>query len=216
MPPGLKNVLLRLNSYQNNGVKFRMTNDRYSNYLNLKLELWETYHNHKENMSNAGFLVQLSLFGAIISGGLWPPKWVGNVISLPELGTFSVYFMLWFLVHYYTRWQLINKRIAAMYYAGYDKSFLYLTTNNLNEEDLAICNSDSHEASPWRDFISKILYIPGGFVKMDASVKGLPEFIAREVRSKFKSGSGANSLEILMTYASIVLMTLVGTKVFLG
>ena len=132
-----------------------MTNDRYSNYLNIKLELWETYHNHKENMSNAGFLVQLSLFGTIISGGSWPPKWVENFISLLELGTFSVYFMLWFLVHYYTRWQLINKRIAAMYYAGHDKSFLYLTTNDLNEEDLAICNSDSHEVSPWRDLISK-------------------------------------------------------------
>ena len=51
---------------------------------------------------------------------------------------------------------------------------------------------------------------------MDASVNSLPEFIAREVRSKFKSGSGANSLEILMTYASIVLMIFVGTKVFLG
>jgi hypothetical protein len=193
-----------------------MNNDKYSSYLNVKLELWETYHNHKENMSNAGFLVQLSLFGAIISKGLWPPKWVSNVTDLPELGTFSVYFMLWFLVHYYMRWQLINKRIAAMYFAGYDKSFLYLTTNDLIESDVTICSSDSHDASPWRDFISKILYIPGGFVKMDASVNGLPEFIAREVRGMFKSGSGANSLEILMTYASIILMIIVGTKVFLG
>ena len=193
-----------------------MNNDKYSGYLNIKLELWEAYHNHKENMSNAGFLVQLSLFGAIISEGLWPPKWVSNVTDLPELGTFSVYFILWFLIHYYTRWQLINKRVAAMHYAGYDKAFLYLTTNNLNNDDVEICNSGSHEASHWRDFISKILYIPGGFVKMDASVDGLPEFIAREVKGMFKSGSGANSLEILITYASIMLMILVGLKIFLG
>ena len=193
-----------------------MNNGRYSEYLSIKLEIWEAYHNHKENMSNAGFLVQLSLFGAIISGGLWPPKWVSNVTDLPELGTFSVYFMLWFLVHYYTRWQLINKRIAAMYYAGYDNAFLYLTTNNLNESDVKICNSNTHESSAVRDFISKILYIPGGFVRMDASVNGLPEFIAKEVRAMFKSGSGANSLEILITYASIILMILVGTKIFIG
>lgn len=193
-----------------------MNNEKYSNYLTIKLEIWEAYHNHKENMSNAGFLVQLSLFGAIISESLWPPKWVSNVTELPELGTFIVYFMLWFLVHYYTRWQLINKRIAAMYFAGYDKSFLYLTTNDLNAEDLAICNHDAHKASPWRDFISKIIYIPGGFVSMDASVNGLPEFIAREVRGMFKSGSGANSLEILITYASIILVGLVGLKVFFG
>lgn len=193
-----------------------MESNNLSEYLKIKLELWETYHNHKENMSNAGFLVQLSLFGAIISEGLWPPKWVSSVTNLPELGTFMVYFMLWFLIHYYTRWQLINKRIAALYFAGYDKAFLYYSTHHLEKSDITICTTETHSVNKWRDFISKILYIPGGFTRMDASVSNLPEFIAREVRAMFKTGSGANSLEILMTYASMTIMILVGLKVFMA
>ncbi len=193
-----------------------MSYEKYSGYLTIKLEIWETYHNHKENMSNAGFLVQLSLFGAIISKGLWPPEWVANVIALPKVATFTVYFMLWFLIHYYTRWQLINKRIAALYFAGYDKAFLYLTTNDLCAEDITICCDETHKVNRWRDFLSKVIYMPNGFVKMDASVKNLPEFVAKEVKHMFNVGSGANSLEILMTYASIVLMFIVGMKIFFG
>lgn len=193
-----------------------MNDEKYSGYLALKLELWQVYHNHKENMSNAGFLVQLSLFGAIISKGIWPPEWVANVIVLPKVATFTVYFMLWFLIHYYTRWQLINKRIAALYFAGYDKAFIYLTTNDLCAEDITINSEDSHKPKWWRDFLSKVIYVPNGFIKMDASVQNLPEFVAREVKSMFNSGSGADSLEILMTYASIVILFIVWLKIFFG
>ncbi|NTU99217.1 hypothetical protein HGA64_04420 [Candidatus Falkowbacteria bacterium] len=196
------------------GIK--MNSDNLKSFLIIKLELWETYHNHKENMANAGFLVQLSLFGSLITQALWPPAWVAKVIALPSLGTFVVYFMLWFLIHYYTRWQLINKRVAAMYYAGFDKALLYFSTHELTNEDLSTCNATSHTHNKIRDLISKLIYIPGGFTKMDASVEGLPNFIARDIQKMFKIGSGAESLEMLMTYASIVLMIVAGTKIFIG
>ena len=186
------------------------------NYLALKIELWETYHNHKENMANAGFLVQLSLFGSIIAEGLWPPSWVGKIIDLPELGTFLVYFILWFLIHYYTRWQLINKRIAALYYSGYNDSFLYFTINEITSDDKVINCEESHETNRLKDFISKIFYIPRGFTKMDATIKGLPNFIAIRIKSKFKQSSGAETLEVLITYTSFLLMIVVGFKIFFG
>ena len=189
--------------------------ENLKSFLIIKLELWETYHNHKENMANAGFLVQLSLFGSLMTQTLWPPEWVAKLIALPSLGTFAVYFMLWFLIHYYTRWQLINKRVAAMYYAGFDRALLYFSTHELTNEDIAICNDTSPKRKV-RDLISKLIYIPGGFTKMDASVEGLPNFIAREIQKMFKIGSGAESLEMLMTYASIILMIVVGIKIFLG
>ena len=187
---------------------------KLKDYLTVKIQLWETYHNHKESMANAGFLVQLSLFGSIIAEALWPPKWVSKVIVLPELCTFIVYFLLWFLIHYYMRWQLINKRVAAMYFAGFDQALLYLYMNALNEDDVKMCSDKSHQQSHMKDFISKIFYIPGGFIKMDATLYGLPNFVAREIKAKFKSGSGAETLEFLITYASILLMILVGVKIF--
>lgn len=192
------------------------TEEKLSAYLAIKLELWETYHNHKENMANGGFLVQLSLFGSIISGGLWPPEWVSKVTDLPALATFMIYLVLWFLIHFYTRWQLINKRIGALYYAGFGQAFLYFTNHELNSEDLAICKEDAHTPNKFKDFASKLVYIPGGFARMDASIKNMPIFLAKEIKQQFDKGSGAQILEVLITYTSILLMLIVGVKIFLS
>jgi len=193
-----------------------MNDEKIQNFLISKLELWETYHNHKENMANAGFLVQLSLFGSIITRGLWPPTWVAKFISLPELGTYLVYLILWFIVHYYTRWQLINKRIAALYYSGFDQALVYFTTHELTKEDKIISLEETHNSNKIKDFISKIIYIPSGFTRMDASINGLPNFIANKIQSQFNKGSGTETLEFLITYTSFMLAILVGLKIFMG
>jgi len=193
-----------------------LKNEAITNYLSVKLELWETYHNHKEIMANAGFLVQLSLFGSVITETLWPPHWVIKIISIPEFVTFLVYFILWFLIHFYTRWQLINKRIGALYYTGYENAFRYFILHELTAEDLEECKDTTHNTSKIKDFFSKIVYLPSGYTKMDASPKNLPEFIAREIKDQFKKGSGAETLEIIVTYTSILLMILVGIKIFMS
>ena len=188
----------------------------FGEYLNKKLELWHSYHNHKENMSNAGFLVQLSLFGAVIVEALWPPKWVSSVTELAHLATFLTYFMLWFLIHYYMRWQLVNKRVAAIYVASFDRAYLNYSLNQLSNDELRISDYESHRTSKLKEFLSKLIYLPNGFQKMDASTKGLPEFIAKEVKERMQQGTGAQTLEVLMTYASISLMLIISLKVFFG
>ena len=57
-----------------------MENEVYwADYLNNKLERLQGYHNHKENMVNAGFLVQLTLFFTIIMCNIWPPQWMAGL-----------------------------------------------------------------------------------------------------------------------------------------
>jgi len=187
-----------------------------SEYLKTKLTIWEAYHNHKENMSNAGFLIQISLFGSIVAEGLWPPSWVKEITDLPELYTFIMYFTLWFLVHYYTRWQLINKRVAAMYFSGFDSAYLYFINNEIKDKDMKCEHKGSHSSSKFKDFVNKVIYFPGGFQKMDATLDNIPDFIATRIQKKFDSGSGADTLEILITYTSITLMCIVATKIFFG
>jgi len=190
--------------------------DRVKEYISVRLELWVAYHNHKENMANAGFLVQIGLFGAVITKNIWPPEWVARVIQLPELATFLVYGMLWFLIHYYTRWQLINKRISAFYVAGFDQAFQEMITSDPQNIALEPYRKEAIAPSKWRNFLAGIIYVPKGFVRMDASVFGLPHFLAEKVKQKFDTGSGADTLEILVTYTSIALLVLVGVKVFFG
>jgi len=193
--------------------------DRFDNvkdYISVRLELWVTYHNHKENMANAGFLVQISLFGAVITKNLWPPEWVARVIELPELATFLVYGVLWFLVPYYPRWQLINKRISAFYVAAFDQAFQKMVTCDPNSLDMRPYQSEGLATSAWRNVLARIIYVPKGFVRMDASFVGLPNFLAEQVKGKFDNGSCADSLEILVTYTSIMLLFLSGIKLFFG
>jgi len=190
--------------------------DRVKEYISVRLELWVAYHNHKENMANAGFLVQISLFGAVITKSIWPPEWVSRLIELPELATFLVYGMLWFLIHYYTRWQLINKRISAFYVAGFDQAFQEMITKDPQSIELKPYQKEALAPSKWLNFLAGIIYVPKGFVRMDASVFGLPHFLAEKVKDKFDTGSGADTLEILITYTSIGLLILVGVKVFFG
>ncbi|MCE9684000.1 hypothetical protein [Halomonas alkalisoli] len=184
-------------------------------YLGLRLGLWSGYHHHKENMANAGFLIQMGLFSAIVTETVWPPSWVAEVTQLPRLWTFLVYFSLWYLIHYYTRWQLINKRLAAMYVTGFDQAYRRYMVDK-DSVDITPCHDEASTPSLWKNFLSGLVYIPGGFTRIDASVEGLPIFIASEVQKQFQRGSGAQTLEILITYASIGLMILVGVKVFLG
>ncbi len=190
--------------------------DRVKDYISVRLGLWVAYHNHKENMANAGFLVQISLFGAVITKSIWPPEWVSKVIELPELATFLVYGVLWFLIHYYTRWQLINKRISAFYVAGFDQAFQEMITSDPQSLELRPYRQEGLATSRWRNVIARIIYVPKGFARMDASFVGLPHFLAERVKQKFDAGSGADSLEILVTYTSIALLILVGVKVFFG
>ncbi len=184
-------------------------------YLELRLGLWSNYHHHKETMANAGFLAQMGLFGALITEAVWPPDWVSRVTQLPNISTFVVYFVLWYLIHYYTRWQLINKRIAAIYVAGFDRAYraFLLAPDAVDKSQFSGAESNS---SRWRNFLSGLFFVPGGYPRMDASVNGLPTFIASEVQRQFRDGSGAETLEVLITYTSIGLMVLVGIKIFLG
>ena len=182
-------------------------------YIQINLEHYGNYHNYKENMSNAGFLVQLTLFGSIVSEGLWPPSWVEEMFSMPKIMTFLVYFLLWFLIHYYTRWQLINKRVAAFYVSGYMRAHQKIIVTE-GDVDITPYAKKLNKSSKWKNFFSKIVFIPGGFTKMDVDIQGIPSFVAKEIESAFSKGSGAETLEVLITYTSILLMTIVSIKIF--
>ena len=54
-------------------------------YLQGRIEQLQDYHNHKEIMSNAGFIVQLTLFSSIIVETVWPPSWISSITKYEDL-----------------------------------------------------------------------------------------------------------------------------------
>ena len=104
-----KNAIATMEIIETTRALRKPNSDGLFDYLVIRQGLMSDYHNHKENMANAGILVQISLFGAVVTESIWPPNWVAHNFSTPEAWTFLAYFMLWGLVHIHIRWQLKNK-----------------------------------------------------------------------------------------------------------
>ena len=81
-----------------------------------------TYHDHKEKIAHAVLLVQVAIFGAVASVTNWPPALVSSAIKVTDANkiwiTFVVLFIVWVFSHGLLRWQLFNRRRAALQYAG--------------------------------------------------------------------------------------------------
>ncbi len=74
----------------------------------------QSYHNHKEAMAHAGFVVQLVLLTAIFGANTWPPCWMPDAIPKEITATIGIV-VIWLLIHIYIRWQLRQRRFAALF-----------------------------------------------------------------------------------------------------
>ena len=97
--------------------------DKARPYFQQIEQQYASYHDHKENMANAGFLVQIGLFGAVVSQKEWvsPDAPSLNLLGVEvpaALPVVVVYFLLWILTHAYIRWQLDKRTTAAVYAAA--------------------------------------------------------------------------------------------------
>jgi hypothetical protein len=87
--------------------------------LEIMLDQINSYHNHKETMANAGMIVQLGVTAGILSGIPWLPTWLKSMqicacIS-PKFLTIAAYCAIWGLINVFIRWQLRNRRWAALF-----------------------------------------------------------------------------------------------------
>ena len=89
------------------------TDDR--DVLQCFLEMHSQYHNHKENMAYAIFGLEGAFFIGLSVFSQWPPE-LAKVSSNHLAGLFVA---VWILFHLALRFQLRNRRIAAMFVASY-------------------------------------------------------------------------------------------------
>lgn len=192
------------------------THDRAWDFLSSHRQLLDGYHHHKENMANAGFIVQLSLFGAVVSPKVWPPAWVEASIVAPATSTWVVYLALWMVLHVYLRWQLQNKRIAAIFIAGIQEALLDWLNDAPSAEDLNPYGRDLPRSRGWRKLLSHFFVVPGHQVEGDLGLHNYPGFAAARVSKKSREGTGAITHEHLVTYSSWLLLVLATVRIFLG
>lgn len=116
--------------------------DRSFQLLTLTLDQTNVYHHHKETMANAGIVTQLALVASLFSVVTWPPEWVPAIrlthVCVSQRGlSIAAFLAIWLLIHIFIRWQLRNRRWAAIFCAALERTLRKWAAANPPDSDLA-------------------------------------------------------------------------------
>lgn len=179
----------------------------------------KTYHSHKETMAHAALLVMLAFCGAILKAEKWPPNWVlglqvGGLCS--QQLTFLAVFILWLFIHIYMRWQLRNRRAAAITYAGSLRALAEWATRCPVDNDLnQYCpESTRHKflakIGGWlATLLDYVVPFPWATVHYDVGKEAYPKWLGKAIRQEEKRRTGAIKAECLVTIGSFFVLFII-------
>lgn len=159
----------------------------------------ESYHAQKETSAYAVFLVETGLFGALITT---------NTVSdfLKETsgsGTALVIFIvfIWCLLPVFMRWQLRNRRIAALQVGA----LILSLTDHLNNRSSSPVNSTQGDC--WLDkYLDYVIPRPKSTYQGDIELVQYPEWFRVRYAIMQEKGTKASFGEIFPTYGSILML----------
>ena len=64
------------------------------------------YHNQKESMAYAGFVLQLAIAGSVAIADCWPPEWIHDQGWAGRLSAVVALLVLWLFLHVMMTWHL--------------------------------------------------------------------------------------------------------------
>jgi len=175
---------------------------RVTALLESRMSQMHSYHDHKETMAHAAVVVALAYVGGIISIQVWPPVWVPTICASRDIVALVGSMAGWLLIHVYLRWQLRNRRVAALYVACLLKVLSKWTLTPPSQEDLApyteTCSNRSR-VHTWIDFLAPW---PWARVPSDEGLAGYPKAMVTEY---WQTKTGAVFGETLVSLGSILL-----------
>jgi len=187
------------------------------------------YHNHKERMAHAAVLLQVGLFAAVMWADQWPGwlqniKWTRHIQLSPEAAGFTGFAIIWLLVHIYVRWQLRNRREAAVQVAAMMIAQRKWATDPPSEEQLQCGtpeNADHKSAkvhmrksSRFKAFCDYLFPVPSATLHSDIGVKDYPKAVIELLREQREVGTGAVLSEWLLFVASALMFIMVWIRTF--
>jgi hypothetical protein len=168
----------------------------------------ESYHSHKETAAHATFLVEAGLFGALATTCTLTDflKSVPNAHTVVPL----LIAFVWFLFHVLLRWQLRNRRIAALQVA----TLLRAITDDLTKRPEPAKRAPvigGWLSTSFDYFIPR----PTSTIVGDAKLQQYPDWYRFRYLAVQKEGTGANFGEIFPPYGSIAMLVASLAYVFL-
>ena len=182
---------------------------RVSDFLVLRMSQLDRYHDHKETMAHGAVLVSLALFGAVLSTAPWPPQWVPTFCIRSQAVAFVGVVVLWFFIHIYMRWQLRNRRAAAIYVVALLKILRTWATTPPSADQLKPW--DQSPQRPARIHIVLDYLIPWRWASApdDEELRGYPIALVEELQ---RLRTHAITGESIVTYGSLLLGLLLAVK----
>lgn len=97
--------------------------ERAEKFLYDFVAAYRTYHNHKERNAYVSFLVYFTFFASALLLGDWP---LHKEKHIPDVVTIICVTIFWLYALIFMKWQLRNRRIAAIYVAAAQESLAVL------------------------------------------------------------------------------------------
>jgi len=180
----------------------------WKEYLTLGMELNHTYHDHKENMAHAIFLVNVAFVGALLGTG-GRPSWLPKELTPPwVVGSLCV--GAWLLIHRYLRWQLRNRRIAAIKVAAFSNVLRDWIATPPTLVELRPVKKLRPVPGQLKLFLDNwVVPVDTGIGIGDDDVKTYPKCV---VGALDKQATGAVKAECMVSLGSIILVVLLMAK----
>ena len=158
----------------------------------------ESYHSHKENSAYAAFLLEASLFSALITTDVY----ASFLEKFPNasLCFLAVILFLWALIHVFMRWQLRNRRIAAIQVSTLLRALL----DDLQEKPPAITNNASRDARKADIILDYLIPWPRATHIPDTGLRNFPEWYRSRYFASQKTGAVFG--EAFPSYGSLVIL----------
>ena len=161
----------------------------------------ETYHSQKENAANAVFLLETGLFGALVAAT--SKAQITEFASMSNWGFALLVVFVWCLLHVFMRWQLRNRRIAALQVA----TLVNALNDHLSGKPLQDGSSQNLPSScHCFDFLDYFVPRPQATVISDVALERHPDWYREQFLAVQKRGTGASFGEIFPTYGSITML----------
>ncbi|MGA2092348.1 MAG: hypothetical protein ABSH16_02930 [Sedimentisphaerales bacterium] len=185
----------------------------HKHLLELMVSQTETYHNHKETMAHAGVLVQIALVAGLLSyNSPWPPTWVPTVTIYVSQQLFAAlaFISIWLLIHVFVRWQLRNRRWAALSNAALVRTLQKWANTPPTCEELAPYKSqNTKKHSRLLIYLdSYLLPVSSALLHEDVAKENYPLDLVTEWKKQEKEGTGAFRAEWLLWLGSVLMLVL--------
>jgi len=197
------------------GFSYQSRFNRASQLLELLLVETSSYHNHKETMAHSGMALELAIFVGIVFLKHWPPIWVPETWISAQLLAFLGFTLIWLLIHVFIRWQLRNRRDAALRYAALLRTIRKWTLEPPEKDDLSAFKNVQKSRFSFKVIIDFIIPWPSAPLYEDVSNEDYPCGFITELDKQKKKGTGAIHSEIFLAIGNFLIFIFVFLRTFL-